>query len=104
MQTMETTSDTDKVARIATTRTILQQIKSGRMVGTMFSSLQLADRMQQKEYVSGLCDAGLIRHFGDAQYSITLKGLRFLDAVEMFEQATEKASSSSTNLVTDMAS
>ena len=78
----------DKAAKMAVTRSILQRVKAVQTVGSVSGS-QIVDREQQRKCASALCDAGLIRHFGDSQYCITLKGLRFLDAVEQLERTAQ---------------
>ena len=92
METKTTESDIfhDKVAKIEATRNILRHVKTWHTVSRM-PHLQLADRMKHEAAVTDLCDAGLIRYFGDAKYSITMKGLRFLDAIELFDQANQSS-------------
>jgi len=96
METQNTASDIfrdqDKVAKIAATRNILHQVKTLHTVRKV-STFKYAGWIPQEDYVSNLCEAGLIRYFGDSHYGITLKGLRFLDAFEQYERTAEQSPS-----------
>ena len=92
----------EKVARIAVTRNILAHVKSQHAVNKV-PTYQFGEWIQLDDHVANLCDAGLIRHLGDAQYSITMKGLRFLDIIERFEQTAGQSPGSATNLFPEVA-
>jgi len=98
MESNSTESETfhDRATKITVTRYILHHVKTWRTVNKM-SNFQFGEWIQLGDYVTDLCDAGLIRHFGGSQYSLTMKGLRFLDALEQTEQTVGQTLGSAAN-------